>query len=54
MVFSEKKADVDDIHEYLLLKGVQKNKCPWKSQSAFCCPPAFLFSHPSASADFNS
>ena len=21
MVFSEKKADVDDIHEYLLLKG---------------------------------
>ncbi|EGD75891.1 DEAD box polypeptide 41 [Salpingoeca rosetta] len=23
MIFSEKKADVDDIHEYLLLKGVQ-------------------------------
>jgi superfamily II DNA/RNA helicase len=23
LVFSEKKAEVDDIHEYLLLKGVQ-------------------------------
>ena len=23
LIFSEKKAEVDDIHEYLLLKGVQ-------------------------------
>ena len=23
LVFSEKKAEVDDIHEYLLLKGVE-------------------------------
>ena len=23
LIFAEKKADVDDIHEYLLLKGVE-------------------------------
>ena len=36
LIFSEKKAEVDDIHEYLLLKGVEavsihggKGKCTY-------------------------
>lgn len=40
LIFSEKKAEVDDIHEYLLLKGVQtvsihgsKGRCVLKSPS---------------------
>ncbi|KNC82643.1 hypothetical protein SARC_05083 [Sphaeroforma arctica JP610] len=28
LIFSENKADVDDIHEYLLLKGVEAVACP--------------------------
>ena len=38
LIFSEKKAEVDDIHEYLLLKGVQAVSIHG-SKGLFCAPP---------------
>ena len=44
LVFSEKKAEVDDIHEYLLLKGVEAVAIHGGKGAYVCTCDAFLYS----------